>query len=185
MAGDLPLPAELRAAVDGPGAGLVPLVVGPVLVAGEDVVGGDVHQVGAHPGAGGGQVSNPEGVDEHGPGRVGLAAVDVGPGGAVHDRRRGGGGDGVLHRVTVGQVAGRPVEGHDVVVGQVGRHLRADLPAGAGDHDAHGRSGPRHGSAQQAGWAGPPDGAGAPDDAPPLDGAAGGAVVVVGAGAAA
>src|SRR5207245_10312936 len=52
VAGDLPLPAELRAAVDGPGAGLVPLVVGPVLVAGEDVVGGDVHQVGAHPGAG-------------------------------------------------------------------------------------------------------------------------------------
>ena len=97
--------------------------------------------MGAGAGAGGGQVTHPEGVDQHRPLGVGLATVDVGPGGAVDDRRRGGGGDRLLHRVAVGQVAPGPVEGDDLVVGQVGGHLAADLPAGAGHQDAKGRGG--------------------------------------------
>src|SRR5688572_28534772 len=65
----------------------------------------------------------------------------------------------------------------------MGRHLGADLAAGAGHHDAH-RS-PAHHAGQQTGWAGPPAGAGAEVDGVPLAVVVGAAVVAVDAGAAA
>ena len=71
-------------AVDAERVGGVAHVVRVTLLAAEDVVGGDVHQVGAGPGAGVGDVLRSGRVDGVGPVGIGFGAVDVGGGRAVH-----------------------------------------------------------------------------------------------------
>jgi hypothetical protein len=137
VTGDLDLAAQLGAAVDGQGAGVVPLVVGPVLVPREDVVGGEVDEVGARPGGGHGQVAGTERIDRHGPLRIELTAVDVGPGGAADHRVGLQLAHHRTHRVATRHVEVGPRQGVDLMVGEARSQLAAHPTPGARHEDSH------------------------------------------------
>jgi hypothetical protein len=125
-----------RARVNG-----VELGVGAAEGAVEDVVGGDVHEVGTGGSGGVGDVPRSGSVDSRGGRLIGLGAVDVGPGGAVDDRLGPRGVDGGAHGVGVGDVEVGPGERHHFVV-PCGRHdVAAQHARGSRHEEAHGPNG--------------------------------------------
>lgn len=134
-----PFAGELGAAVGGAGGGRGVLGVGGARGAGEDVVGGDVDQPGAVPGAGAGQVGGAVAVDPQGAELVVLGGVHGRVGGAVDDQIGAVGGDRVLDRVGAGDVQGGAVEAGDVLAapGQFRDGVPAEHPGGPDDEPPH------------------------------------------------
>jgi hypothetical protein len=128
---------QLAPAVGVGGAGGIELVVGPVQVPGEDVVGGDGDE--PRPGVPGraGHVGGGQGVHLVGRVLLGLAAVHRGHGRAVDDHVGGEPGDGVVGRLRVGEVEVVDVHEDQLVVPQVAGEGAAQHALGAGDQDLH------------------------------------------------
>src|SRR6266702_3913807 len=143
------LTGELGAAVDALwGWGVVfAVAVGPdggTLLPVEDIVGGEVEQLGVDLAAGQRQVPGAEAVVAEGPVLVALAAVDVGHGRSVEDQVGLQLGDGGGDRRPVADVQLSVAERHDVPgVGEGGGQVAADLAAGTGHQHPHGGLLPR------------------------------------------
>ncbi len=130
---DVLLTHELGGAVGADGAGDGGLILrdAAVLTAGEDIVGGDVHQPCAGLGGGLRQIAGADGIGLEGDVMVHLAAVHVGEGGAVDDDIRALAADEVVHHLIVGDVQLRQVHRNDRGVHQLlgdGAKLAAALP---------------------------------------------------------
>ncbi len=135
----LALPRQLGRAVHRSRRRPVPLDVGPFEHAVEDVVRGDLDQVGADPVAGLGQPAHRHGIRPMGPLRVALARVDGRPRRAVDHGigpQRGHCGE---HGVPVGDVERGVVGGRDVVTrgAPAGHDVVAELPARPRHHQPH------------------------------------------------
>jgi hypothetical protein len=109
---------ELGAAVGAAGCGVVVLAVGPVEVAAEDVVGGDMNEPRVLVGCCFGEVPGGYGVDGVGGVLVGLGGVDGGVGGAVDDDVGLRVGDGAAYGVGVCDVEVIAADGGDVFAGR-------------------------------------------------------------------
>ena len=150
---DILLTHELGGAVGADGAGDGGLILrdAAVLTAGEDIVGGDVHQPCAGLGGSLRQIAGADGVGLESGVMVHLAAVHVGEGGAVDDDIRALAADEVVHHLIVGDVQLRQVHRNDRGVHQLLRErakltaalpellddLGAELALAAGNNDFH------------------------------------------------
>ena len=135
------LAGELALAIGIERMRLVSLDVGPVEIAGKDIVGAQIDEPRPDAETGGGDVAGGVAVELHGPHRIARAAVHIGHRSAVDDDLRGVVGDQPRGNVPVGEVAVLDVHAGDRPVGRWARHqFGAQHTSGAGNERAHGDS---------------------------------------------
>ena len=131
------LPRQLGSPVGVHRVGRVVLAVGGGGLTVEHVVSRHVNEVGSHLVAGLGQEPDGIGVHRLRPLRIQLAAVHVGPGGAVHDHVGPQPGHSLVDSSAVGHIQVRADQaGHHSRAGNP-HHLPAQLTGGTGNEDLH------------------------------------------------
>ena len=132
------LARELGATVGRERVGRVGFDVGSPAGAVEDVVGRNLHELGADPARRARKVPGSGPVDGERRGLLVLGALDVGPGGAVDDRLRPLAGDRGVHGERVADVELGAGEADALVppLPREGDDVAAEHPAGTGDQQA-------------------------------------------------